>query len=459
MLSEAGFTFVEVLMASVVLMVGLLGIVSMVDAANRGTQLNQSREAATGLLRQLAEGARSLPFVQITPAGLDDALEALPGLGSWPSASGYQVKRRGTLFAVATSVCIVDDPADGLGSHSGATYCAGSGSGGSTTDTSPQDYKRVTLTITWGARRRDQTVLIPNPGSAAAPSLTSLDLTGGLSAVVTSALGSLPFTAVPSAPPAAISWTLDGKSMGSATGSGVGGWSFSWPLGTPGGANSVTDGTYLVGARALDAAGTSGAERELTITLNRSAPVAPTGVAAGHGISGVDVEWLPNPEGDVVGYRAFRRTPAGSWQTACPLSVQTSCTDTSAPGSVALEYEVIAYDRDAQGATRAGAASSIQSVGLLNNPPTIPPTLQGTTSGNDTTLTWTGSTDPDSGDSVDFYRVYRDGTTPADRYDRSGLGTDRSWTDTATGGQRHQYWISAVDTQLGESPLAGPVTV
>ena len=46
----------------------------------------------------------------------------------------------------------------------------------------------------------------------------------------------------------------------------------------------------------------------------------------------------------------------------------------------------------------------------------------------------------------------------ASRYDRTGTGADLTYTDTHPDGVTHTYYVTAVDTQLAESPLLGPVT-
>ena len=44
------------------------------------------------------------------------------------------------------------------------------------------------------------------------------------------------------------------------------------------------------------------------------------------------------------------------------------------------------------------------------------------------------------------------------RADHTGSGTDLSYTDTDTGGVPHTYYITAVDSQLAESTIVGPVS-
>ncbi len=114
---------------------------------------------------------------------------------------------------------------------------------------------------------------------------------------------------------------------------------------------------------------------------------------------------------------------------------------------------------DPNGAKREGAASPTVTASQTNRPPLPPTNLLASNNGSSTTLIWTASPgDPDAGDHIAFYRIYRDGVAYANRYDRTGLGTDTSYVDTRTGGMPHSYSITAVDTQLAESPLLGPVT-
>jgi fibronectin type 3 domain-containing protein len=97
------------------------------------------------------------------------------------------------------------------------------------------------------------------------------------------------------------------------------------------------------------------------------------------------------------------------------------------------------------------------------NTPPFPPTglTVSQDAAGDTTLTWNRPSpdDPDAGDRVDFYRVYRDGTDYAHRFARwYDNGATISWTDTATGGASHTYSVTAVDTHFMESAFEGPVT-
>jgi hypothetical protein len=260
-----------------------------------------------------------------------------------------------------------------------------------------------------------------------------------------------------------VSWSLDGDYRGTAGGSGQS-WNFTWNIGDKDTSGAVLDGAYLVAARAQNTSGIAGPGRTLTITLNRKAPIAVTGVAAGRNVGVVELEWSPNPERDIVGYRVYRRSSSGPDVQVCPATgsytVATSCQDSSPPATGTLTYYVKALDRDPAGALREGAASADVTVPTGNTRPNPPTNLLATTSNGTTILRWDAPVpaDPDAGDSIAFYRIYRDGATYADRYDRTASGGNLTYTDTRTDNEPHTYWVTAVDTHLSESVLLGPVT-
>jgi hypothetical protein len=332
-----------------------------------------------------------------------------------------------------------------------------------TVDTNPNDYKRVVVLVRWdrglGRRYALQSTTIPNPGEAAGPSVSQLttSLTGTITAAV-----SIPFSVTTNYVPSAVSWFVDGTPQGPAVGSSTS-WSFTWALGAPGlltpSSGEVLDGSYVVSAKAYDSFGVSGAGRAWTVVLNRRVPYAPTNFAGGRNGTVVDFEWSANKERDIQGYRVYRQPAIGSAVQVCALTSQTSCQDTSPPSDPTLSYYVVAVDKDSAGNLREGDHSVIALVSALNHPPYPPTNLAASTSGGNTVLAWSASPgDPDLGDHVDYYRIYRDGTTFADRYDRTQDGSQLTFTDTHTAGTTHTYWITAVDTQLAESTKLGPVT-
>lgn len=345
----------------------------------------------------------------------------------------------------------------------------------STPDTNPDDYKRVVTLVRWtvgsGSRFALQSTTLPNPGMSAAPQVVSLTTTSP--STVTSGT-SVAFAATTSRTPASVAWVLDGTTKGAASGA-ASAWAFSWSLGTVSAGTSpnpgeVLDGTYVVGAKAFDSYGDSGSIRSLTMSLNRRVPYPPSGFAAGRNTGGsggsgvVDFEWNPNLERDIVGYRVYRQPTLGSAVQVCPATAgdttaATSCEATSQPTGLVISYYMVAVDRSPAGALREGNTSAAAGVTLTNNPPSAPGTLSASSSSGNTVLSWAASPgDPDPGDRVAFYRIYRDGTTFADRYDRTGTGGELTYTDTHVNGVQHTYRVVAVDTQLAESGFSNAVT-
>ncbi|MDQ4040273.1 MAG: prepilin-type N-terminal cleavage/methylation domain-containing protein [Actinomycetota bacterium] len=451
---QQGFSLIELLVAMTLLLIGVAGTLSMLDRANARTVENRGREAGTALAREIVERTRSLPYPSVTSAALPGQLQAMQGLGdSDGGQAGWQIDRRGVRFTIEVSACSVDDFKDGYGTPDAASWCAGGGTG--TQDRNPDDYKRVTVELTWDQRDakgrvREQT-LINSPGNAAGPAVTALTLNGYTSDTIgpcpPTCPTSLDFTATTSGPPATVAWLVDGAQQGTATGSGTA-WTFTWDV------SPVTDGAYLISARAFDTEGRSGAVRTRTITLNRYEPAAPRGFAAGRNGAIVDMEWLSNRERDILGYRVYRQV---SGQT--PEQVTGTCADASgaitrrnncydaAPPAGDVVYFVRAVDRDTAGALRDGAESDRVTVTGSSTPPG--PVTDLLRSGTETvTLEWTA---PAGSPPAAFYRIYRDGVAFANRYDRTGSGTETTWTDRNTDGQNHDYWVTAVSSQLAES--------
>jgi type IV pilus modification protein PilV len=127
-------------------------------------------------------------------------------------------------------------------------------------------------------------------------------------------------------------------------------------------------------------------------------------------------------------------------------------------GSIAVNYWVVAVDRNSLGAYREGPASNVVNAYAANVAPSPITSAFNCTSNADgsVTLSWTQPSqpgDPDSGDYIAFDRIYRDDV----RYDRTGLGTENSFIDPNPPGV-HDYYITTVDTHLAESTPTGVVT-
>jgi type II secretory pathway pseudopilin PulG len=510
---EDGFTIIEVMVAAAVLLTGLMGVLSIVVQSDGVSTSNRAREQGVALQREIIEDARAIPYDQLTQSTVGAKLRAQPGLSdSTITPTGWTMVRRNISYTIAVGTCSVDDSNDGTGPHESAGYCldgtgsttpaqcrqylgrsgsiAGNGtaaapamgdcgidtnfdgtvdgladtSGGPCTncsgaDKNPNDYKRIVVLVRWnrglGTRYALQSATIPNPGLSAAPAVSSLT---PVSKLVAPNTDSISFTATTSFPPATVAWYVDGTSQGQATGS-LTTWNVTWPLGhvdptlTKPSTGEVLDGTYLLSAKAFDSYGQSGTAKASTVIINRRWPYPPANLQVGRNGSSGYIEWSPNAEHDVEGYRVFRVASPSDLDVCGFLTNQTRCRDTGIP-SGSQQYYVVAYDRDTAGVQRAGDKSAYFTVPASDQPPTTPGNFKvvvplGSTSA---VLSWTASTDPDAGDSIQYYRIYRDGMNfVTNVYGRTATGSNLSFTDTATGGDSHTYYVVAVDQSNTES--------
>ena len=467
---ERGFTLVEVVVATLILLVGILATAAMLNASSRANATNRQRDAATNIARELIESARAIPYDRVSEPGVNAALQAIPGLEDSPGG-GYTLLRSSVTYTIDIDVCVMDDPKDGGGPRSASeTFCSTSAAAG-TEDKSPEDYKRVTTTIAWNRegveRRIQQTGIINNPGSAGGPAIRSIAPVGGTT-VVDPMATQVVVDVTTSSRPAAINWLLDGSvQQPPPVEQGTSGlnWRFTWNIGNT--ETGTLDGPYILSTEAFNQYGVSGPGRQETVILNRREPFPPRRVTGGRTVFGtVEIEWDANSERDIIGYEVRRLDQTGP-TVVCALvdqGLETTCTDPSPPAADPLEYVVYAYDRDAAGAPRAGSVPTTRTVVAGNRAPFPPPApleLERSADGA-VTLRWSRPSpeDPDGpSDGVEFYRIYRDGTTLEHRYDR--WFDDRptvTWQDTDTNGLQHEYRVTAVDEHHMESTFLGPVT-
>lgn len=467
----------ETLVACVILLAGLMAVASLIDASNAATSTTRARVTATNAAREIVEAARGIPYDKLTDTTVlaeiqasDSALQdAQPGLP-------YTLERRGVVFTITADTCILDDGRDGGGdSPRPGDYCADSVAPGAKdprtnrTDRLPEDYKRVRVDVKWTFRNKErlitQTTFVNNPGSAGAPAIATLSSTtlGSPPRQVGTGENSVSFTATTTSVPSHVAWLIDGASQGLVcTGcSGRGPFNFTWTLDA--GGNVTEDGAYLVAAEAYDRYNVSGASRSLTILVNRSRPIAPRDFAGGRQPdNSVEFEWLPNPERDLVGYTVYRVTSSGAESEVCAMQIATRCTDKIPPAIDPITYRIRAWDIDANGAPRLNNTATGYSqivVSLSNRPPAAPLNVRRTTGAGSVRLTWSrpSPADPDTGDTIVFYRVYRDGLAVANRYARADDdGTNASFEDYA-GTAANRYWVVAVDTNMRESPAVEAV--
>src|SRR5947209_15800255 len=142
---EDGFTLIEVMVAVLVLVSGLLTLLAMVDVSNKTTATNRVRQESDSLAREVIENARQLGYSQLVTSTLAAAL-APQVPGATLSGTKLLVARNGYTFPVSFNACSLDDPRDGYGSHastpvSGGASCSDVGTT-ATTDTNTDDSQR-----------------------------------------------------------------------------------------------------------------------------------------------------------------------------------------------------------------------------------------------------------------------------------------------------------------------------
>jgi len=522
---QAGFTIVEVLVAIIVLVIGILGALALINTANATTVANKARTGGVNLAREVADGSRAIQetvsYSQLsdgcpepsspgnpcpTSSPIVAALQAQPGLA--PAASSppgeWTIEREDITYNVTVSVCALDEPSDGFGSHAtDGPFCADVAAAG-TTDREPDDYRRLIVDVTWAGTRGSQetrAVALLQSDGVNGPAVTCLRPTSSPCPATTTPLvltgTTLQFTATTSGPVQRLVWYVDGAFKGTVTPTG-GTATFTWDLGTSGSAGSVFDGTYEISAAAFDVNGKSGTTGSVSVQVNRRAPVAPGGFVAGRNtmiggnanIGGVDLDWLPVPDQDVLYYRIYRKVGTANAALLATTSGSsiTSYTDRNAPANPSvwvapcvtrlpaasdLRYYVVAVDQNGA-SPRQGAQTASVEVNACNTPPKNPPdgTLTLTENANGTN-TLAGAlpavpTDLDVDDSVVAVRIYRwsETATPSDTSDRleflpvNAGATGFSFTDPAPEpeGVEQKYCFTNVDSRMQESICSNVVT-
>ncbi|WP_327430336.1 PA14 domain-containing protein [Streptomyces sp. NBC_01236] len=125
----------------------------------------------------------------------------------------------------------------------------------------------------------------------------------------------------------------------------------------------VTGETYYYEIRAYDKAGneSAGTTDQAVITVDRTAPAAPTGLTANSGTSGLRTGWSAVP--DAASYRVYRAASASGSFTKVGSTDQVSYLDTSAVEEVTYYYRVTALDaagnESAQSAAVSGAREDL----------------------------------------------------------------------------------------------------
>jgi hypothetical protein len=369
---QAGFALTEILVSILILMIGTLSTLSLVSNSNAKLSQTRAREAAVNLSRELLETAHDVPFTQIgEPNWFRDSLTSTPGQTGSVNTAGTQttVQRRGVSFTVDVSACSVDDASDGFGAHpaGGHAWCSDSPTAGSA-DSQAEDFKRVTTNLTWSFKGRSQPPLVQTAtfganGAAIGPAVSSLSITSpsGLSATqptITSPSTTTVTFSGTSAGANDMRFSVDGvEQTTGVSNQGSGTWQFNWDI------SQLTDGTYLIGATAVDALATRGPTRTLQVKLARSVPMTPRNVTGNYNyvyVSGtktlaVELGWDANPEGNVTGYEVLKGST-----TVCSASLAITCVDLNAASTGSTTYTVRTLYND--GAGNPGAVSTSYSV-------------------------------------------------------------------------------------------------
>src|SRR5688572_21830150 len=116
--AQHGFTLIEVMVAMLILLVGVLGVVAMVDGANAVTSKTKAREGGTAIARSIIEVSRSIRYRDLTQSSLEAALSTRPTLtDSKPGTVGYTIRSRNIEYTLTLTVCSLDDPKDDYGTR------------------------------------------------------------------------------------------------------------------------------------------------------------------------------------------------------------------------------------------------------------------------------------------------------------------------------------------------------
>ena len=514
---EEGFTLIEVVVAMAVILVGVLGTVALIDQASAQSGEAKTRQTANALIRDIIETSQGIPYTSLTTASAKTTLQATGFADAKPAtANTWEIQRNGVTFTMQVTACIVDDPRDGQGPHAaGAGYCSDSPAG--TGDSNPDDYRRVMLTATPPAALGDpltQTTIVgsnritnpggtgPGGGTATSNDIKEFKITtpalysGQVAPCSNSTICTFPTATSTAVAPKSVTFqattaytaekvrfTIDGQPMATINGPGT---TFNWTWNLP---DSQPDGTYVVAVQIFDSAGTTAisSPSPLVVTVNRYIPdpaaFAPT--AAGRNpLWGnlPEIETYPTADTtarvdrDVTGFVATRAINGSGSTVVCQTfsPALRGCQDTSAPPccAQAVTYRIAPTGVNPDGSQQTGAVTAAsRDVNLPNTRPTEPGNLTIVRNGTTVTISWTnppGSGDPDAGDCIDFFRVYRrseglQNWEYTDRVDRTVYGNAASPCGNAgelsnsitlyeTTATTKRYRITSVDTNLAESP-------
>jgi Tfp pilus assembly protein PilV len=494
---EDGLTIIEVLVATIVLSVGLLGTFGLINTTTKTTAQTHDREGAVSLARQIVEDAHTIPFDQLSPGTVVEKLQALPGLenatpgSTWTIVRGASNTQAGATYTVTAHACYIDEPRDGLAktseltSEEAAMFCeehkgAEEWKTGDAVDPTPIDFKRVTVNVSWHATGRtpsvQQVTVFGAAGESTSLSASELQLvapepypgTFKTQPTITENASELTFSVCAPKSSTAVLWSLEGvlqspsaevQSTTCKSGEGFI-WKFKWKI------EGLSDGTYQVSAQATTTKGVLGPPVTIPVTLIRKPPAAPKGVKGGFNevyigsvrTKAIELEWAANSERDVIGYRVYSPSSLVCPPSSSELSLSLTCTQPHAYES-GLVYKVVALYRNAKGEVAEGEKAEFPLTYPVPAAPHQPTELEAKETEGTVRLTWKPPTEGE----VAFYRIYRGSageTCPmpyTSRYDTASAVEKPFFTDTDTT-STHTYCVTAVGFKLAESLFAGPVS-
>lgn len=146
-LSDSGFTLVELVISIVVFSVVALSIAGLFVTLVRSAVIGKRKAVASTLATNQMEYLKSLPFDSLAVAGGD-----IYTTSPLPATSTTTIN--GVKYTTTTSISYVDDAFDGCGSYPTQAlkqqYCRNypPPTGSPATDTNPQDYKIIDVSVT-----------------------------------------------------------------------------------------------------------------------------------------------------------------------------------------------------------------------------------------------------------------------------------------------------------------------
>jgi prepilin-type N-terminal cleavage/methylation domain-containing protein len=99
--SEDGFTLVEVVVAAFILLVGVLGVLTLLNTASQNTYKTKVRDGGLSLAREVIEASRAVPYPDLSQTTVLAQLQAQPGLEDANGGTVWQIQRRGITYTVS----------------------------------------------------------------------------------------------------------------------------------------------------------------------------------------------------------------------------------------------------------------------------------------------------------------------------------------------------------------------